>query len=314
MFASMNDLRDSDLTIARCDPIRDKNVLALAAQVWPEGVRAGHWQAATASVAGNPGGAVVLLAAWEGDRLLAAALAQPLPGKAAVVWPPQILVSDEQQALHIAAALLTRLHAELQGSGMHLAQAILASDDRASAAMLQAGGFANAAELLYLAAGAHEFPRVPPTLPFEVEPYHGEQLPRLAQLIERTYVGTLDCPQIDGLRSTADVLAGYEAVGVFRPELWQIARHESDDVGCVLLNLHPDVGHAEIVYLAVVPEVRGRGFGLDLARHAQWLARQAACEQTVLAVDAANEPAIRVYAAAGFREFDRKAVWIKALQ
>ena len=26
----------------------------------------------------------------------------------------------------------------------------------------------------------------------------------------------------------------------------------------------------------------------------------------VLAVDAANEPAIRVYAAAGFREFDRK--------
>ena len=66
-----------------------------------------------------------------------------------------------------------------------------------------------------------------------------------------------------------------KASGEFRPELWQIARHEDDDVGCLLVNLHPDVKHAEIVYLAVVPEVRGRGWGLELTRHAQWLARQA---------------------------------------
>jgi len=62
-----------------------------------------------------------------------------------------------------------------------------------------------------------------------------------------------------------------------------------------------------------VPEARGRGYGLDLTRHAQWLAREAGCDQTVLAVDAANDPAIRTYVAAGFREFDRKTVWIRAL-
>jgi hypothetical protein len=33
----------------------------------------------------------------------------------------------------------------------------------------------------------------------------------------------------------------------------------------------------------------------------------------VLAVDAANEPAIRMYSLAGFRAWDRRAVWIKPL-
>jgi hypothetical protein len=33
----------------------------------------------------------------------------------------------------------------------------------------------------------------------------------------------------------------------------------------------------------------------------------------VLAVDAANEPAIRIYSVAGFRAWDRQAVWIKSL-
>jgi mycothiol synthase len=313
-LAGMDSPTDSSVTIVRCDPARDKSVLALAALVWPEAVRAEHWQAVGASLLGSDRDSVVLLAAWQQDRLLAAALAQPLPGKAAIVWPPQMLVEDHGERGRLAERLLARLHAELKHCGIQVGQSLLAMDDHASAALLAAGGHKPAAELLYLAANAHVFPQQPLKLPFEMELFQLAKLPRLARLIERTYVGTLDCPQIDGLRDTADVLAGYQGVGVFRPELWQIVRHEDDDVACVLVNLHPDVGHAEIVYLATVPEVRGRGWGLELARHAQWLARQAACEQTVLAVDAANEPAIRVYAAAGFREFDRKTVWIKSLR
>jgi mycothiol synthase len=314
MLAAMNADGDNSISIARCDPARDKSVLALAALAWPEAVRAEHWQAVGASLSGGSPGSAILLAAWEDDRLLGAALAQPLAGKAAVIWPPQILVGNNAERCQIAARLLARLHAELSQTGIRLAQCLLAADDHAATALLQAGGFAPAAELLYLAASAHEFPTQPLRLPFAAEAFDIAELPRLARLIERTYVGTLDCPQIDGLREPADVIAGYQGVGQFRPELWQFVRHENEDVGCVLVNLHPDVGHAEIVYLAIAPEVRGRGWGLELARHAQWLAGQAACEQTVLAVDAANEPAIRVYAAAGFREFDRKTVWIKSLR
>ena len=303
---------NGSVTIERCDPARHKSVLALAALVWPEALRAGHWQAISASLSAGNEDAVVLLAAWKGDRLVGAALAQPLPGKAALVWPPQVLLEQTLDEQALGAQLLAGLCDELQQLPTRIAQTLLAPDDPA-AAIMRAGRFTPAAELLYLAADQHAFPDQPVNLTVTLESFQPAAAERLASLIERTYIGTLDCPQIDGLRATADVLTGYQGVGEFRPELWLLARDEDEDLGCILVNLHPDVGHAEIVYLGVVPEARGRGLGLDLTRHAQWLARQARCEQTVLAVDAANEPAIRTYIAAGFREFDRKTVWIRAL-
>jgi ribosomal protein S18 acetylase RimI-like enzyme len=42
-------------------------------------------------------------------------------------------------------------------------------------------------------------------------------------------------------------------------------------------------------------------------------ARRAGAERVVLAVDSTNQPAIRIYDALGFFEFDRRAVWIQSL-
>jgi ribosomal protein S18 acetylase RimI-like enzyme len=148
-------------------------------------------------------------------------------------------------------------------------------------------------------------------LPFELEAYQTAEKPRLIDVIQHTYIGTLDCPLIDGMRDTADVLTGYQAVGVFRPELWFFVKDRGRDVGCLLINVHPDVLHAEIVYLALVPDVRGRGWGLQLARQALWVARATHCQRAVLAVDADNAPAVELYRAAGFQAFDRRAVWLR---
>jgi ribosomal protein S18 acetylase RimI-like enzyme len=63
----------------------------------------------------------------------------------------------------------------------------------------------------------------------------------------------------------------------------------------------------------LVPEVRGRGWGAAFTELALWLGRQAAAERVVLAVDSANEPAIRMYQSLGFFEFARRAVWIRQL-
>jgi ribosomal protein S18 acetylase RimI-like enzyme len=136
---------------------------------------------------------------------------------------------------------------------------------------------------------------------------------RLISLIDRTYVGTLDCPCIDGLRRTADVIAGYQAVGQYRPELWFVVHEADQEAGCLLLNIHPGVGHLEIIYLAVVPPARGRGWGLELARLARRLAAEHDCSRVVLAVDSANAPAIRMYEQAGFTTFDRRCVWFRTL-
>src|SRR5262245_13136189 len=77
------------ISVSPAELLAEKEVLALAALAWPEAERADLWrdirQAATYDAR-----AVVLLAARTTDRLVGAALAHILPGRAAVVWPPQI--------------------------------------------------------------------------------------------------------------------------------------------------------------------------------------------------------------------------------
>jgi ribosomal protein S18 acetylase RimI-like enzyme len=84
-------------------------------------------------------------------------------------------------------------------------------------------------------------------------------------------------------------------------------------VGCLLLGEDAAGAQWELVYMGVVPEARGRGIGLDLTRHAQWVARAAGCARMVLAVDATNAPALAVYAAAGFSSWDHRSVFLRVL-
>jgi ribosomal protein S18 acetylase RimI-like enzyme len=231
----------------------------------------------------------------------------------ATICPPHNLVDLGSCSVDVHARLLDQLHRELQTASVELVQTLLAGDDIASAAALRSGNYEHAADLLYMAAEAESFPEQPLPLPFAISPARDLEDAQLARLVEQTYVGSLDCPRIDGLRRIADVLGGYRAVGQSADSLWKVVIAENSPVGCLFLADHPATNQWEIVYVGLVPAVRGRGWGLELTRHAQWLARQAGRERLVLAVDAANEPAIRHYAAAGFRAWDRKAVWIKSL-
>lgn len=304
--------KNSSGTTYRCNPAADKLALALAAQVWPEAERAGHWRVLGDLLQQGRADDIVLLANRQRDELAAALVAQILPGNSALVWPPQFALPRHAPRSSLAAPLFAQLDRELRTRGVHVAQALLPLDDTSAAELLMQFGFAHAGDLLYLAAPFEAFPDEPWTLRFEVEPFRPSEAGRLARIIDRTYVGTLDCPQLDGMRDTADVISGYQAVGEFRTELWQLVRDTGRDVGCLLVNLHPAANQAEIVYAGLVPEVRGRGWGLELTRHAQWLARLARCEQVVLAVDADNAPAIRMYVAAGFSEWDRRSLWLRS--
>ncbi|HEY2412452.1 MAG TPA: GNAT family N-acetyltransferase [Pirellulaceae bacterium] len=301
----------SEIRVARCDPATDKQALEIAARAWPATERLAYGQAIENLVANGLADRVVLGAARQQNRVVAAQVGQMLAGNAAIVWPPQFEAEAEiADCESFAAALGKQLAAALKQGGMHIAQSLLAPGEAESGKWLEIGGFSHAADLLYLTADVSRGPAEPPLLPFALEAFNPTAKPRLIDVIQRTYVGTLDCPRLDGLRSTADVIDGYKSVGEFRPELWFLVRHGADDVGCLLMNLHPDVQHAEIIYLAVTPEVRGRGWGLLLSQYALWLARQTKSQRAVLAVDAANEPAVQMYAVAGFDVFDRREVWL----
>src|SRR5262249_55163100 len=133
----------------------------------------------------------------------------------------------------------------------------------------------------------------------------------LIRLVGRTYEKTLDCRELDGVRDVEQVINDYQGTGVYRPENWLFVRYGGEDVGVLLLADHPKGRHWELMYMALVPEARGRGWGRQITRYAQWLARGASVERIVAAVDAANMPAVAMYRDTGFVLWDQRAVYVR---
>jgi ribosomal protein S18 acetylase RimI-like enzyme len=202
----------------------------------------------------------------------------------------------------------------LCADGVHLAQSQLSPSDQAGAQRLVQHGFVAIAEIHHLASPSAAFPHRAPSGPLTFAAVADEQRDRLAELVARTYRRTLDCPQLNGLRDVRDVLEGYQQTAEFDPQHWLFARRNNRDVGCLLLADHPARGQMELVYMGLVPAVRGRGWGTIIVRHAQWLAWQKRRQQLEVTVDGNNTPAIDIYRAAGFIPWDRRLVLIKDLR
>jgi ribosomal protein S18 acetylase RimI-like enzyme len=257
---------------------------------------------------------VGLFVAMRGEQLVGAVWAQHQPGNTAVLWPPQLAVGEREAT---AARLADTAVAELDRAAVSMSQVLLPDREGPFPELLEAVGFRHLAELLYLTCEAERFPAELPQMPgnkLSFLEYDKSLRGRLARLIELTYQGTLDCPTLNGARSLDDILVGYQATGVYRPENWLIVRCDDHDVGMLLLADHPQAGHLELVYMGLVPEARGRGWGRQVTHHAQRVAQSAGAERIVLAVDADNEPALRMYRSAGFEAWDRRSVYVRFCQ
>jgi ribosomal protein S18 acetylase RimI-like enzyme len=252
-----------------------------------------------------------LFHACRGDRLVGAAWGQKIPGRTAFCWPA-CLVTGEPEAT--ATALQKAVDRFLNAADVAMAQAVVDVHAVRDMRRLEKAGYRHLADLDYLVCSADGFPQKEPACDLQFEACRVNADERLAELIQRTYEGTLDCPDVDGWRGMDDVLAGYRHTGVHHPEWWIIFRHGNKDVGCLLLADHPEHEQCELMYVGVVPEKRGRGWGLQATRHAQWLGWRAGRQRMVLAVDEANWPALRVYQAAGFERWDRRAVFVRAVR
>jgi ribosomal protein S18 acetylase RimI-like enzyme len=293
------------------------DALRLAADAWPPEERAGQLAALREQIRAGRASDLVLVEARANGVLVGAALAQVLAGRAAVVWHPRVVAGREVWS-SLAQELFGAVHAELALVGVHLAQSLVRSDDGATREAFVSAGYVHAGDLLYMAAVVEAgLSGLTPTArrgSLTFVSYSDNLHDELVQIVAATYRGSLDCPLVDGLRETKDVLAGYQAVGEFRPELWLLVRCESRDVGCLLLADHPSENHLEIVYTGLVPEVRGRGWGRQLTARALDAARQLGRQHVVLAVDAANWPAIAMYEVLGFVAWDRRSVLVRNLR
>jgi GNAT superfamily N-acetyltransferase len=134
------------------------------------------------------------------------------------------------------------------------------------------------------------------------------------QTLLRTYEGTRDCPEINGVRTIDEVIAGHRAQGRFDASRWRLALDGDRPVGVLLMTEMPDSGDWDVSYLGVIPEARRRGFGRELMMKAVFEAKAAGAGRVTLSVDGRNEPALHLYRALGFVPFDRREVFLAILR
>jgi ribosomal protein S18 acetylase RimI-like enzyme len=208
---------------------------------------------------------------------------------------------------------LGRALRELEAKDVAIVQCLLVTDAGDDASRLQGAGFEHSCDLLYLVSHAGHFPASPVATSLTFTPVTQADMAHLARIVESTYEQSLDCPALDRRRDCRDVVEGYRATCRGDLSHWYFVHSDERDIGCLLLSRDERQIAWELVYMGLTPAVRGRGWGIELVRHAQWLIGRQRGERLVLAVDAANEPAIRIYAAAGFVAWDRRSVFLKFL-
>jgi mycothiol synthase len=258
-----------------------------------------------------------VLAAYRHGQLLAMCRLQFQAGRTGHLWPPvsvngpnpPIVEDTESQTGEIARRLVEEVVRLAKTQRLSLVQCLLPTDAVPEAASLRAAGFNHVADLLYLVATTESFPSSVPPSGLLLASVQDADFARLAQIVEQTYSGTLDCPALNNARQIGDVLAGYQSISSSGTALWRILRAGNRDVGCLLVAEHSSTMW-EIVYLGIMPAARGQGLGLEATRSLQWFARIRGIERLVLAVDAANSPAINLYAKAGFLAWDRRSVFV----
>jgi ribosomal protein S18 acetylase RimI-like enzyme len=236
--------------------------------------------------------------------------------------------SDDEQAADRAAALIAALRRarERHGDGVSLVQALAEPGETWASEAFRLAGLRQIAELLYLSRplqSTDSDPAVDDT--GLVRPLRGGVWPggvrvramrpggqderALERALEVSYEGTLDCPELAGLRTLSDIVASHRAVGEFDRRLWWLVERSGSPEGCVLLNRCGQQRCVELVYVGLAPGLRGLGLGAllleaGIAASAQ-LERELRC-----AVDVRNDPARRMYARHGFHEVGRRLAFI----
>lgn len=243
------------------------------------------------------------------DRARHAYLGVPGAGRTLTIFVSPL--HRESDAPELAALIDEATRVEGQG---RLSQVLLEPGDALIRSAFIQAGFREIAELAYL-----NRPRPGPEFDGEVEWGQGVVVRRwrlgddevVAQTLERTYEGTLDCPDLCGMRDPMDVVASHRATGVFDPNLWWLIEADGRCEGVMLFNPCPAQSMVELVYLGLSPALRGRGLARRLMRFALSKLADRNEREVSCAVDLRNTPAMRLYASLGFKETSRRRALVR---
>ncbi|MSR58322.1 MAG: GNAT family N-acetyltransferase [Planctomycetaceae bacterium] len=274
----------------------------------------------------------LLIARVDGD-LAGVVFAVRRPGRAAFLWPP--VVADRYDLNDVSRQLLQVVACRLDAAGVLFIQSLIEPDDTFGRQVLACGGFPHCTDLLLMTRAA-----VRPAEPSHrsADDQNRDERRRterpgddcrsdvrrlastaftevsqevFARVVEASFAGSLDCPELARLRRGDEALALHRTAGPFDPEQWRLYRNGETTVGVLLSVDHDDRDSREIVYLGVVPRERGYGLGRMMVDDAAERAACAGRETLEVAVDAGNRYALALYRDAGFIEQRRMAVHLR---
>jgi mycothiol synthase len=256
----------------------------------------------------DPAGALV---AHSDGKLRGVLFCQPVAGASGLVWPPQTC-PDADSA--VQDQLIARACEQLALRGSKLVQSLLTGEESALGVSLERNGFRHITQLWYM---RHDFEFAPRLFQapdaLSCVSYASCDADIFRQTLLRTYESTLDCPEVNGVRTIEEVIAGHQSQGRHDPENWWLVLHDGKPVGVLLVSEMQDSSSWDLLYLGIVSEARGRGYGKELTRKALWEARAAGAPQLTLSVDFRNKPALHLYQGVGFEPYDRREVFLKIL-
>jgi GNAT superfamily N-acetyltransferase len=236
------------------------------------------------------------------------------PGRTTLLFSPARL--PRRRHRHVIGALTGRVLSQQAKAGVLLVQLLLDPADKDVIAIYLAAGFERLADLAYLQADVRGTEPLPP-LPvgWSMRTYEASAHAAFADTIARTYEGSRDCPTLNGKREIDDIIAGHQASGDFDPKLWFLLSDESgQSLGTLLLSRTAGNGQVELVYVGLVPQARGRGVGDLLIRWSLAVVGLENRRHLSLAVDAANQPALRLYFRHGFSRVGSRVALIRDLR
>ena len=200
-----------------------------------------------------------LLTARRRERLAGVVWYQVQSGRSAAIWPPRLIPNEDPKT---ADRLITAVEELLDRDQTVVSQSLLRSTTDRDAGLLRRHGYWHAADLLYLVWDSNTSVKHQGELPLRFTLISASDRERLVRLVERTYIDTRDIPALNDVRSVHDVLDGYYQVNPASRLHWFVVQHDGLDIGCLLATEHVENDQWELVYMGLVPEERGRGWGL----------------------------------------------------
>jgi hypothetical protein len=220
-----------------------------------------------------------LLVARLNGQMIGTMLAMATPGAVGLVWPPQVRRGADRTC--VEDALIAATGDWLRRRGVKLAQALVPAVEADLGPALERNGFQHITKLLFQRRWLDDLSPADWVIPASLTFQSSDRARALfVTTLQRTYVGTLDCPEVDGVRTIDEVMAGYQAQEGHDPARWWLVLSGGAPVGVLLANASREEPAWEVVYLVT------------------------------LSVDSRNAPALRLYRKLGFDIWDEREIFL----